>query len=55
MSKNKAHIAKVRIDEDTLKRWEAAANRSGLTLSAWMRLRIDGVEQVEVVTPRKAA
>ena len=34
----------IQVDDATKTAWERAAKESGLTLSAWMRLRCNGIE-----------
>lgn len=38
-------------DEAQVEKWRAAAQASGLTLSAWMRMRCDGTAAVVAQAP----
>lgn len=44
----------LRMDESMYDAWRAAAERSGMTLTAWIKLRCNGTDLV-AIPPRKAA
>ncbi len=45
-------VAKVRVTKPTLAAWKRAAKTSGMTLSDWIRRRVDGVQNIEVAQPK---
>lgn len=45
-------VAKVRVTRPTLAAWKRAAKTSGMTLSDWIRRRVDGVQNIEVAQPK---
>lgn len=55
MPKNKlTEMVKVRVSPRTLARWSEAAAQSGIPLSQWVRLRVDGIDELEIVHAKVA-
>lgn len=48
-------ILTMRVTTEQRERWQEAADREGLPLSAWMRKRCDARQKDEVAKPKKSA
>ena len=47
----KTKIAQIRISRADRERWQAAAGKSGLSLSEWIRRRCRGDSEIKVAAP----
>ena len=50
----KPYAVRIRVSDATLEQWKEAAEASGVCLSQWIRMRVNG-QTIEAIPPRKGA